>query len=106
LLVTSAGSDRKRRGLSDTKYRNPFYFDLMTFVAEADAAAGWTEQEVEDRLDLIDKMIADVIADNRNTANWHSLDFDDTPTQILPAVVGGNPYQLEITRIVAEVFDV
>jgi hypothetical protein len=48
---------------------------VFTFVRDADAAGSWTEAQVEDQLDLIDKEIADCVADNRVNANWNNISF-------------------------------
>lgn len=112
VLVVSGGSARAQAGLGSARHANRFRLTLMTFVAAADAGAGWSEQDVEDRLDLIDKQIADVLADNRGKKQDASLPWDyialeaDAFTDIRPAVVGGKAYWLETTSVIVEVKDV
>lgn len=105
VVVLSAGTRRQRFGMGTEKYRSWFGYEILNFVADADAAAGWTDADVEDRLDLLEKEIADVIADNRVTANWDDLKHDEGASQIVPALVGGKPYKLEILRVWAEKHD-
>jgi len=62
------------------------YCDCLNIGAcDADTAGSWTEANVEDQLDLIDKMIADCVANNRNNANWNNISFsirnEDIPDQ-------------------------
>lgn len=79
ILLASGGSSRQTRGVNDTRWENVFTIQCFTFVKDADTAQGWTEQNVEDTLDLIDKKIADVIADNRASSNWSNIGFAREP---------------------------
>lgn len=105
VVVLSAGTRRQRFGVGTQKYRSWFAYEVLVFVADADEAVSWTDADVEDRLDLIEKEIADVVADNRSTTNWDDLKHDEGFGQILPAVVGGKPYKMEIIRLIAEKHD-
>lgn len=75
VYVASSGTARQRAGIGDARWNSYFVFEVATFVRDADAANGWTEQEVEDQMDLIDKAIADCIADHRINANWNNISF-------------------------------
>lgn len=110
LRVLSGGSSRKQFGMGSTKYHNRFKFILRWFVKAASAADGWTELHVEDTLDLVDKLVADVVMDNQQTANWKKLMYDaDQMSMIAPAVpvtdTSGKPYMMEETVLIAEVYD-
>lgn len=90
VMVTSAGTARQRAGIGDTRWNSYFVLQVLTFVRDADAANNWTEASVEDTLDLIDKEIADCVADNRANANWNNISFTltegdiPTPSEIFP----------------------
>ena len=59
----------------------------------------WTEQQAEDRLDLLEKMISDVVMDNDTNDTWAQLSFDGD-TQFDPVVIGGKDYLHEIVPVV------
>lgn len=106
VLVLSSGSQRERRGLGHQVYRTFFRLELLVFVSDARVAESWTDAEVEDRLDLIEKEIADVLAENRSTASWH--DIKHVPgnfTNIVPAKLGGHSYKMEMIPVIVEVHD-
>ena len=82
LMVLSSGSQRRPAGINDTRWFNEFNIEVLSFVRKPNTLSGttggtnWTEENVEDALDLIDKKLADVIADNRNnTAYWSYIEF-------------------------------
>jgi hypothetical protein len=82
VMVTSGGTARQRAGIGDARWNSYFILQVFTFIRDADAANNWTEQNVEDALDAIDKAIADVVADNRNNANWNDIRFSLLPDAI------------------------
>lgn len=55
----------------------------------------WTERDSEDRMDLLEKKISDVIMDNDTNDTWAQLSFDGD-TQQDPVVIGGRDYLHEI----------
>jgi hypothetical protein len=81
VCVASSGTARQRAGIGDSRWNSYFVLEVFTFVADADGS-GWTEAQVEDQLDLIDKEIADCVADNRNNANWNDIRFSLQPDAI------------------------
>jgi len=109
VYVASSGTARQRAGVGDARWNSYFVFEVATFVRDADAANGWTENEVEDQMDLIDKEIADCIADNRVSANWNnisfSLDNESVPAQseIYTDVERG--YRFELRKIYVQKVD-
>jgi len=106
VLVMSNGSRRERHGVGTLLYRTYHRLLVLVFVADAISGQSWTDNDVEDRLDLIEKMIADVVADNRKTANWEHLEHDASFSSIAPALLGdGHTYKLEMINVIAEVFD-
>ena len=81
VCVASSGTARQRAGIGDSRWNSYFVLEVFTFVADADGSS-WTEANVEDQLDLIDKKIADCVADNRNNANWNDIRFSLQPDAI------------------------
>ena len=108
--VLSGGSRRVLHGLGTEKYRNFFRIVIKVYVAAASSDNSWTEQNVEDTLDEIDKRIADVVMDNTNNTTWDKLEYEEgRMSTIAPAVAvrdaGGVAYLLEEHVLIAEVFD-
>lgn len=105
--VVSGGSLRRQHGMNREKWANKFRLIVRNFVPDADASASWTEQNVEDRLDWMEQVTANVIADNRSTANWHYIDYDDAMSVIMPARDNGSgkTYMVEEIPIIVEVYD-
>lgn len=105
VVVVSAGSLRNLSGMGTLKFDTLFRFALQVYVADAIAEDSWTDQNVDDRIDLIEKDIADVISDNRSATEWAYLDFEDEFSQIGEIDVSGEPYMMEQIMVVARVFD-
>lgn len=109
VCVASSGTARKAPGVGDARWNSYFAIDIYTFVKDADEENGWTEQEVEDTLDLIDKKIADCIADNRANANWHNITYSLTPDGIpeFSTVITDTErgYKLEVSRVYIQRMD-
>lgn len=107
VLVLSSGSQRERRGLGNQKYRTFFQLEILVFVSDAISAESWTDANVEDRLDLIEKEIADVIAENRSSPGvWDDLKHvPGNYTNIVPAKLGGHSYKMETIPVIVEVQD-
>jgi len=110
VYVASSGTSRQRAGIGDSRWNSYFVLDVLTFVRDADAASGWTEANVEDTLDLIDKEIADCVADNRVNANWSDIRFSLQPDAIPePSIIVTdveNAMKLEMRRIYIQKIDV
>ena len=111
VVVMSEGSQRAQWTLGAQKHKNAFRLSLVTFVAAADSATGWTEQNAENQLDLIEKSIADVLADNRGKKNNPALAWDYIAleegqfTTVRQETVGGAKYLIEMASVIAEVKD-
>lgn len=104
LLILSTGSDRVQFGVGSLKYRTVFKFQLQLWVADADPESSWTEANVEDTVDTIEKEIGDTIADNRTNASWDYLEHTGEST-IIEATRKGKPYVVEIIPVAARVTD-
>lgn len=111
VMVVSAGTLRKQAGMNSERHANKFRFLVKVYVADAATADGWTEQNVEDALDLLNKRVADVVMDNRSPAQnasvpWTRLYLEEAFSTITAAPdLGGNPYLIEATPVIAEVYD-
>lgn len=97
VTVSSLGSDRERLDHSGTR-GNIAYLVVMVFVAYE--ASGWTAANAEDRLDLIEAHIADVIAENSGEASgyWTDIDYSGRSERI-DLEVGGQWYIREYIPI-------
>ena len=74
VCVSSAGSSRDSISF-DGELENIAFLTVHVFVVYA--ADGWTEANAEDRLDLIERTIADVIrANGGETSYWLDLGFN------------------------------
>lgn len=106
VVVLSSGVYRMRYTLKSTRYKSFFNLEVIVFVADAISDDSWTDANVEDKLDEVEKEIADVLADNRfNNSKWSDIRMSDEGSQILPANVGGDSYKMEVIPIIAEVID-
>lgn len=69
VAVSSRSSDRKKLANRDVISKSSFFIDVFVYVAtekvldESDAVV-WDEFAAEDQIDLVEKLIADVIIDN------------------------------------------
>lgn len=102
VIVSSSGSEREQRTAS-VRQRTRFYLNIFTFVLYSDEDS-WGEDDAEDRIDLIEKTIADTIANNRTGDNWAELHLSER-TRLDSVQIGGNEYRREVMEVVALVFD-
>jgi hypothetical protein len=101
VIVASAGSEREKFSLK--AQRSLLYLNIFTFVLYSDQDT-WGEDDAEDRIDLIEKEIADLVRDNRTTANWIDLQLDGR-SNLSSLMVGGQEYRLETMTVRMEVLD-
>lgn len=104
VFVTSAGSWRRNPEHS-TRPTSIAYLDVNILVLYSDGTASWTEQHSEERLDLIEKMIGEVVANNsENPAMpWMFLDFAGR-SEVTSVVIGGKDYSWEIVPLQAQLW--
>ena len=107
-VVAAATPVRERFGIGTVKFKTRFRYEVQIFVIDAVMGdTAWTRQSVEDRLDLIEKKIADVVADNRNNPpTWNDLRHSPDTQPLLRVSVGGDDYWLETVLLEMEVTDV
>lgn len=95
VVVGSAGSERKRVYLGTSVWETWFYYTVYAFVLYADASASWDENDAEDRVDLIEKTICDVLMTNKTLAGyWDSIEFAGR-SEITTYEEGGKAYRVE-----------
>lgn len=102
VVVSSAGSAHER--MTHQGNRSTFYFNIYSFVLYSDADTGWTEADAEDRLDLIEKTIAETLETYRRyDGYWQGIDYSDR-SQSDSVAIGGDDYRREIISVVVEVY--
>jgi hypothetical protein len=103
VMVMSGGSGREELTY-DVDWDNIFFLVIKVFVLYADPAAGWTEAMAEDRLDLIEKTIADTLSANYSHSGgaWERIGYDGRSQVIEVVSEAGDPYVVEIIPIRAE----
>lgn len=103
VCVVSAGTERTLSALGTTNRNVTVFLDVLTFTLYADSENGWTEQHAEDRMDLLEKSISDVLADNHtNPPHWTTIKLNGrTITERVP--IGGKLYLAETISLVAMV---
>lgn len=80
-----------------------FVLYVHIFVLYSDADTGWDEEDAEDRLDLIEESIADVITANRKYAgHWSDIRMEDR-SSALSVMIGGHEYRTEVLSYVLQV---
>lgn len=106
VVVASAGSDRTKLA-RDTVGHTHVFLDIHTFVIYSVDDDSWTEQNAEDRMDLIEKQINDVLVDNFvYPGYWQSIDYVESSTvDVVPVKVVGDVYRHELIRLVARIQD-
>lgn len=101
VFVTSAGAWRRNPEHSE-RPTSIAYLDVNILVLYSDGTTNWTEQHSEERLDLIEKTVGEVVANNSdNPAQpWMFLDFAGR-SEVTSVVIGGKDYSWEIVPLQA-----
>jgi hypothetical protein len=94
VVVSSGGSKRLTETLDNT-YDDRFSLQVFVFVPYAVAGSTWGPDNAEDAIDLIEKMIADVIMDNRETVNWNYIELEDSGSTVDDIVIGSEEFKRE-----------
>jgi len=98
--VFSLGSERERLTLSGG--RSALRFGVELWVRAQ--ASGWTAADAEDRIDLLEKHVADYVNDNRQTDDWNLLEYDASGSSLMDLTIGGEVYLIEVILLRAEVY--
>lgn len=100
VVVSSAGSERPRMTAAGGRTTVLLQVDVFVLYSDEDA---WGEDEAEDRLDLIEKTIAETIHSSQVTANWQAVDYA-AQSERVDVEVGGLEYAREMILLRVEVF--
>lgn len=104
VVVTSAGSERNRTDPGQITYDVWHYFDVWVFVLYSDGSS-WTESQGEDKRDLIEKTIADVVQDNTVSEGvWDELQYAGRTTATDVQLDSGITYFVEQIPLRVHVF--
>lgn len=100
VVVSSAGSERPR--MTSAGGRTSVYLQVDTFVLYSDEGT-WGEDDADDRLDLLEKTIAETLHANQDTAAWDAVDYAARSERI-DVEVGGLEYAREMIPLRVEVY--
>jgi len=100
VVVTSAGTDRGDKWLGASVRNVWALFNIYVFIRYAIEGTAWGEDDAEDRLDLIEKKIADVLTDNAFLSGyWDKVEYQSSTDAQQDVEVGGVEYRREIIPI-------
>ena len=100
VTVSSAGSERPP--MTARGGRTVVYLQVDTFTLYSDEGS-WGEDEAEDRLDLLEKTIAETLHGNQVTANWQAVDYAARSERV-DVEIGGLEYAREMIPLRVEVY--
>ena len=103
VVVTSSGTLPDQRAIT-SRQENEFYFTIYTFTIYTIAGTTWGEDDVEDRVDLLEKTIRETLASNRSTANWAFIEYDGRST-VDTVLISGVEYKREAIPIKVTIYD-
>lgn len=103
VIVASAGSEREQ-GAVTSRQKNYFYFLIYTFTLYSQESSNWGEDDAEDRLDLLEKTIAEIIVDNRSNSTWSFIELDGK-SEVDSVMVAGEEYRRETIPIRVLAYD-
>lgn len=102
LIIRSDGSRR----LFNAQETNPvdFRFVLTTMILAYDANSSpvWTSAMAEDKLDDLERLVAQIIRDNTQNAAWNVIYLEDGFSEPRDVIIGkGVPYIIETRTVIA-----
>lgn len=98
VVITSNGSDRSRFNDPDAIWEDVLYFAIHIFVLYALEDGSWTEEQSEDRLDLIEKTISDYVLAASAVGGGDEIWLDGRTTVEAPSI-GGLDYRHEVIPV-------
>lgn len=101
VVVTSAGTGR---GSPLVANQTAFLLEVYSFVLYALEDGTWTEAQSEDRLDLLEKSIVDVLNDANDSGTWQSVE-PNGESSIDSVEIGGDEYRYETIPVRITVWD-
>lgn len=100
IVLTSGTSDRSKQA-QPVRANSMLSFEAWLFVLYS--AKGWTEEQSEDKLDTMEKEVADWLLDNAdNHDEWDGITLEKTELDIV--AVGGIPYWQEVIPFTVQIF--
>lgn len=99
VAVLSSGSERPRLTFQGT---GAVFHLLIQSLVLAEDATGYTEADAEDKLDLLEASIAQVINDNARTTTWDYIELTGR-TDVADVAIGGHAYLLETIPVAIKV---
>lgn len=103
VVVTSGGTLPDQRAIT-SRQKNEFYLTIYTFTAYAIAGTTWGEDDVEDRVDLLEKTIRETIASNRSTTSWAFIEYEGRST-VDTVLISGVEYKREAIPVRMIIYD-
>ena len=103
VLVLDSRRERAAMGVTDaTNADIHIIFEL--FVARADASKSWDEDDVDDKLDDMEKIVSDLVIDNVQVDGFWNYAEQAGESVITPFQdLGGNPYIREVISVLTKV---
>lgn len=103
VLVLSSGIARPKAGVGSQQYRAMVRLEVLTFVPRAGKSSTWGPDDIEDRLDELERRIAKVVAEHQSEPGyWTNIWYQEGAySDIFPSNLGGEPFMSE--RIFLEV---
>jgi|FLYN01.1.fsa_nt_gi hypothetical protein len=104
-VVFVASAPIRRPPLTARGGRATVRLDVWVLVLYADPASGWTEADAEDRLDAIERAIAEVVRANQVNAiaRWQAIDYAEATAPDF-IEIGGPTYRRERIPLQFEVY--
>jgi len=103
-VVTVSSAGAQHPAMTHQGNMATFSYYIHVFVLYSDADSGWTEQNCEDRLDLIEKTTIETCIANRVHQPYWNLLHQDEPSNAISVKIGGLEYRAEVITVVLEVY--
>lgn len=102
VVIASAGTERRRMTFEGG--RAVHHFKIFVFVLYKDAAAGWDEEDAEDKMDEIEDAIAGILDANAGKCSyWQALSYDRA-SECAGVPVAGEEYRVETIPVVVQAY--
>lgn len=92
--IVAVLSDGTERIVFTFQGSRPVFHLVVQSLVLAEEATGYTAANAEDKLDLVEKSITDLVDANRRTTSWEDIRQEDRG-QVLDVTIGGHAYLLE-----------